>query len=110
MLKAVTRQAARVDAKVKAMNSSRETKHPISTAHFFDHFATDEDVSVMVTEQDFIDAHRELMPSVSTGELAHYERVRAAFEGAREAPAEAGSCPSVARQADRLGVLHQVQF
>ncbi len=84
MLKAVTRQAARVDAKVKAMNSSPETKHPISTAHFFDHFATKEDIAVMVTAQDFLDAHRELIPSVSAGELAHYERVRATFEGVRE--------------------------
>ena len=39
----------------------------------------------MVTEQDFISAHEELIPSVSAGELAHYERVRATFEGGRDA-------------------------
>lgn len=37
----------------------------------------------MVTEQDFLDANRELVPSVSAGELEHYERVRASFEGGR---------------------------
>ena len=91
MLKAVTRQASRVDAKVKAINSeppdghqNQQQHHPISTAYFFDHFATPEDLAVMVTEQDFLNAHTELIPSVSAGELAHYERVRAAFEGARE--------------------------
>lgn len=86
MLKAVTRQAAAVDAKIRAINDSSNSRNapPISTANFFDHHATAEDVAVMVTEQDFLDAHRELIPSVSAGELAHYESVRAAFEGGRD--------------------------
>ncbi|KAK4236754.1 hypothetical protein C8A03DRAFT_16612 [Achaetomium macrosporum] len=87
MLKAVTRQASLVDAKIKAINADlpgHNLRAPISTAYFFDHFATQEDISVMVTEQDFLDAHRELVPSVSAGELAHYERVRAAFEGQKD--------------------------
>ncbi|KAL2199166.1 hypothetical protein P885DRAFT_31443 [Corynascus similis CBS 632.67] len=91
MLKAVTRQASLVDAKIKAINAdlaaaqegglAAAPRAPISTAYFFDHFAKPEDLAVMVTEQDFLDAHRELVPSVSAGELAHYERVRATFEG-----------------------------
>jgi len=85
MLKAVTRQATQVDAKIKALNAQPETRQPMSTAYFFDHHATAEDVAVTVTEQDFMDAHRELVPSVSAGELIHYERVRATFEGARDA-------------------------
>ncbi|KAI1423938.1 peroxisomal biogenesis factor 6 [Xylaria sp. FL1777] len=85
MLKAVTRQAATVDAKIRALNASRlETTHPISTANFFDHYATPEDIAVMVTEKDFLDANRELIPSVSAGELAHYQHVRATFEGGGE--------------------------
>lgn len=84
MLKAVTRQAAQVDAKIQKLNAAPDLKHPISTSYFFDHYATPEDVAVMVTERDFMDAHRELIPSVSAGELAHYERVRATFEGGRE--------------------------
>lgn len=88
MLKAVTRQAARVDAKIKALNASPERtaggRQQISTAYFFDHYATPEDVEVMVMEHDFMEAHQELIPSVSAGELAHYERVRAAFEGGRD--------------------------
>ncbi|KAG5916235.1 peroxisomal assembly protein [Claviceps africana] len=84
MLKAVTRQSCAVDAKIRAINSERTDKPPISTAYFFDHFATKQDISVMVTEADFMAAHEELIPSVSTGELAHYEKVRAAFEGSRD--------------------------
>lgn len=92
MLKAVTRQATQVDNKIKAINSSPEnTEHPISTAHFFDHHATPEDVAVMVMEQDFVDAHRELVPSVSAGELQHYERVRATFEGGASQGSGSGS-------------------
>lgn len=81
MLKAVTRQAAAVDAKVRALNADPATKHEVSTANFFDHHATPADIAVMVTEEDFLAAHEELIPSVSAGELAHYERVRALFEG-----------------------------
>ncbi|KAI1849220.1 hypothetical protein JX266_005181 [Neoarthrinium moseri] len=86
MLKAVTRQASGVDAKIRALNAdlSSSGRPPISTANFFDHHATAEDIAVMVMEQDFLDANRELVPSVSAGELAHYEKVRATFEGGRE--------------------------
>ncbi|CAJ2501677.1 Uu.00g045300.m01.CDS01 [Anthostomella pinea] len=85
MLKAVTRQASLVDAKIRALNADPGAtgRHPVSVANFFDHHAAPEDIAVMVTEQDFLDANRELIPSVSAGELAHYEKVRATFEGGR---------------------------
>lgn len=87
MLKAVTRQASLVDSKIRTVNAdlgAHNLRAPISTAYFFDHLATPEDLAVMVTETDFLDAHRELVPSVSAGELAHYEHVRASFEGAKD--------------------------
>ncbi|ETS87396.1 Peroxisomal biogenesis factor 6 [Pestalotiopsis fici W106-1] len=85
MLKAVTRQATAVDKKIKELNTNLPPgKPPISTANYFDHHAQPEDIAVMVTEQDFLDANRELIPSVSAGELQHYERVRATFEGGRD--------------------------
>lgn len=82
MLKAITRQARLVDAKVAAHNktlASHATQMTI--AHFFDYLATDEDTNVMVVEEDFEMARRELVPSVSAEELGHYEGVRKAFEG-----------------------------
>lgn len=85
MLKAVTRQATLVDTKIKELNAAAGPEgKQVSTAYFFDHYATKEDISVMVTEEDFLDAHRELVPSVSAGELEHYEQVRAMFEGAKD--------------------------
>ena len=59
MLKAITRQASGVDAKIKKLSGP-----PVTTAYFFDHLATDEDVAVMVTEADFLAANRELVGSV----------------------------------------------
>lgn len=87
MLKAVTRQASHVDAKIASINAS-SGKPKISTAYFFDHYASKEDVAVMVTEEDFVSAERELVPSVSLKELEHYKRVRAQFDKPEEESGE----------------------
>jgi peroxin-6 len=89
MLKAVTRQASLVDSKLAALNAS-SGKPKVSTAYFFDHYATTEDTAVMVTEDDFLSAERELVPSVSVKELEHYKRVRAQFEKPVEEKASQG--------------------
>jgi peroxin-6 len=85
MLKAITRSARIVDNKVTEINGERAAhsppQPPISVAYFFDHFATEMDTSVVVAEEDFMAAERELVPSVSADELGHYERVRREFEG-----------------------------
>jgi peroxin-6 len=82
MLKAITRQARLVDAKVAAHNKNlRPGTNALTVAGFFDHYATDEDTEVVVSEEDFESARRELVPSVSYEELQHYERVRMTFEG-----------------------------
>ena len=59
MLKAITRKAAAVDAKIKTLPGG-----PITTAQFFDHYATEEDTAVTVTEDDFLNAKKELVSSV----------------------------------------------
>lgn len=100
MLKAVTRQASAVDAKIKVLNEESGGKQ-LTTASFFDHHATAEDIAVMVTEEDFILAHKELIPSVSAGELAHYEKVRASFEGVKE---EKAPVPPVAGEGGKRSV------
>ncbi|KAG9816035.1 AAA-domain-containing protein, partial [Aureobasidium melanogenum] len=88
MLKAITRSARIVDDRVAEINGERATRSPpqppISVAYFFDHFATEADTSVIVAEEDFMAAERELVPSVSADELGHYERVRREFEGDKE--------------------------
>ena len=62
MLKAISRKTRLVDEKVKG--SSRIRGEDISTPYFFDHLASPEDVAVMVREEDFIAAQRELVASV----------------------------------------------
>ncbi|KAL8850850.1 MAG: hypothetical protein Q9221_004264 [Calogaya cf. arnoldii] len=84
MLKAITRQASAVDAKIKALPNG-----PVTTAYFFDHLATKEDVTVMVAEHDFQAASRELVGSVSAKELEHYQRVRQSFEAPSQQPQSA---------------------
>lgn len=94
MLKAITRSARLVDEKVEAYNSANSTN--ITIAYFFDHVATEEDTAVMVTEEDFMEAHKELVPSVSADELRHYDRVRKQFEGAgkKEEPKKIEAAPA----------------
>ncbi|KAF2452461.1 hypothetical protein BDY21DRAFT_256838, partial [Lineolata rhizophorae] len=83
MLKAITRQATHVDEKVAQLNreAAANKQRKVTVAHFFDHIAQPDDVAVVVTEDDFVAARKELVPSVSVQELAHYDRVRKAFEG-----------------------------
>ena len=103
MLKAITRQARAVDAKIEVLDSNRDLLQDalikaaeqkgqssdtirgppgkVTTAWFFDHLAGKEDTNVVVTEDDFATAQKELVPSVSVEELRHYERVRKTFEG-----------------------------
>lgn len=96
MLNAVTRQASLVDTKIGAINATAgREKSKISTAYFFDHYATKEDVDVVVTEEDFMNAERELIPSVSVGELEHYQKVRAQFEKVEDKPKENGEAKEV---------------
>lgn len=78
MLKAITRKTQSVDEKVKKI--SQERGEDISTGWFFDHLATEEDVQVVVNEEDFLAAQRELVGSVSAKELEHFERIRGLFE------------------------------
>lgn len=89
MLKAVTRSARAVDARVAALNAERARRGghhaaPISVAYYFDHHADENDpeTQVLVREEDFALARKDLVPSVSLDELRHYERVREQFEGA----------------------------
>ncbi len=78
MLKAITRKTKAVDEKVRLISHSRGEE--ISTSYFFDHLAEEDDLAVVVNEDDFRDAQRELVGSVSQKELEHFERIRRLFE------------------------------
>lgn len=81
MLKAMTRVADTIEQKVKEYNESAEHEPKSITAQYYlAHMATPEDILVQVTEQDFVKALEELIPSVSASELEHYKTVRERFE------------------------------
>ena len=78
MLKAITRKTKAVDVKVAEL--SRQRGEPVSTGWFFDHIAGPEDIEVVVNDEDFVAAQRELVGSVSAKELDHFERIKRMFE------------------------------
>lgn len=103
MLKAVTRQASAVDAKIAKHNSTLSSDDiPMTPAYFFDHHATKEDIAVMVTEEDFLAANKELIPSVSAKELEHYKKVREQFENVEETSSEAVNVDEKGKSKGRL--------
>ncbi|BFZ63652.1 peroxisomal assembly protein [Saitoella coloradoensis] len=97
MLKAMTRQAAAVDRKVKSHVP------PISTHYFFDHLATEEDTEVVVTEEDFMKAMDELVPSVSEKELAHFKEIQSKFSMKKEEKKDNGKGNAVEDNAAQNG-------
>lgn len=59
MLKAVSRRISMIEEKIKALPGG-----PVSTTYYLDHLATDEDSAIIVMEEDFSAAQRELVGSV----------------------------------------------
>ncbi|KAJ5116099.1 ATPase AAA-type core [Penicillium angulare] len=101
MLKAITRKSTAVDDKIKQLPGE-----PVTTAYFFDHLATAEDVNVNVTEEDFVSAQQELVPSVSAKELEHFERIRQTFESVDKQKQDPSAAPQTiadAMEAFNLG-------
>ncbi|QGA22126.1 hypothetical protein EYB26_009840 [Talaromyces marneffei] len=99
MLKAITRQATAVDDKIKALPNG-----PVSTAYYFDHLATPEDISVLVTEDDFLNAQNELVASVSAKELEHFERIRQSFESSTTKETESSQPRTIADAIEGLSL------
>ncbi|BGP19899.1 hypothetical protein JCM10213_008627 [Rhodosporidiobolus nylandii] len=83
MLKAMTRKAWEVDAKIADLNS----KPPYSTGaaplltpqYYLAELATPAEIEVLVGQQDFDAALAELVPSVSQAEMQHYKIVQQRF-------------------------------
>jgi peroxin-6 len=72
-LKAMTRAAEKVNVKVASY------PRKVTTQWWFDHVATEEDLSWQVEMQDFIAAREGLVPSVSAEEQETYRRLQSQF-------------------------------
>ena len=82
MLKAMSRKAEEVDAKIAALNESGHIPghpYPMTPQYYLSELATPEDSDVIVGRQDFEQALQELVPSVSPSELEHYSTVQKRF-------------------------------
>jgi peroxin-6 len=98
MLKAMTRKASEVDIKigkflrspglvlinvlVAALNSQppqEDHPYPITPQYYLAKMVTDDETDVVVALEDFENALRELVPSVSQTEMEHYRSVQAHF-------------------------------
>ncbi|WVR07789.1 hypothetical protein IAU60_004832 [Kwoniella sp. DSM 27419] len=86
MLGAMTRCASAVDDKITRLNEEtrgheRQWVGDLTPQLYLSKMATEEEVKVRVTQEDFEQALERLVPSVSGEEMAHYERVQREFKG-----------------------------
>lgn len=86
MLKAMTRIASDLDARIAAMNAlgpepaqAANRPYPMTPQYYLSELASDQDTDVVVKQQDFAAALAELSPSVSQAEMEHYAKVQQQF-------------------------------
>ncbi|CCF48042.1 hypothetical protein NDA11_003913 [Ustilago hordei] len=87
MLKAMTRKASEVDARIEEINKEGGRKghpHPITAQYYLAEMAKAEEIEVKVNRRDFEGALRELTPSVSEQEMEHYREVQAKFSAPKK--------------------------
>ncbi|RXK37810.1 hypothetical protein M231_04900 [Tremella mesenterica] len=84
MLRSMTRLAEEVDEKIERFNSEPppyKFPYPMTPQYYLSTLAQPEEIQVEVTRDDFWHALEGLVPSVSEGEMEHYQRVQGEFQG-----------------------------
>ncbi|GAA6055837.1 hypothetical protein JCM3770_004784 [Rhodotorula araucariae] len=113
MLKAMTRKASEVDARIAELNNqppySTGAAPPLTPQYYLAELATPQEIEVLVAQQDFEAALAELVPSVSQAEMLHYKTVQSRFSAetlnsadklaAKEAEADAAAAAVAAEAA-----------
>ena len=87
MLKAMTRKASEVDARIEAINATPGPKshpHPLTAQYYLAEMASADEIEVRVNRRDFELALHELTPSVSEQEMQHYREVQAKFSAPKK--------------------------
>ncbi|EPQ58726.1 hypothetical protein GLOTRDRAFT_11691, partial [Gloeophyllum trabeum ATCC 11539] len=84
MLNAMSRKAGELDDKLGALTAAcspplSNHPYPLTPQYYLAEMATLEDVEVVVMQEDFEQALRALIPSVSQSEMDHYHRVQSRF-------------------------------
>lgn len=83
MLNAMIRTAGNVDQKLEQYNLDKKDDNKLNLRQWFDKVATDADLNVVLSKEDFLKARQDLVASVSEDELKHYLQVRENFEGSK---------------------------
>lgn len=65
--------------KMNAERSNPLHPYPLTPQYYLSEIATPADIEVLVSEEDFSSALRELVPSVSEAEMEHYARIQQRF-------------------------------
>ncbi|KAH9977248.1 P-loop containing nucleoside triphosphate hydrolase protein [Lactifluus volemus] len=86
LLKAMSRKAEDIDKRIATLNAQSPTgstasqwPSPLTPQYYLAEMATPEEISVVVTADDFTMALRELVPSVSQAEMSRYAQIRERF-------------------------------
>ncbi|KAI0373357.1 AAA-domain-containing protein [Pilatotrama ljubarskyi] len=83
LLKAMSRKAEELEAMIAKWNASPppDSPHPfpMTPQYYLGELATPAETEVLVSEEDFNAALRELVPSVSQAEMDHYARIQQRF-------------------------------
>ncbi|KAJ9104628.1 hypothetical protein QFC21_002126 [Naganishia friedmannii] len=82
MLKAMSRTAAEVDRKIDVLNAQAPPyhhPHPLTPRYYLSEMASPAELEVVVQAEDFKAALKDLVPSVSAEEMAHYAQVQKQF-------------------------------
>ncbi|KAG5335902.1 hypothetical protein C0989_012586 [Termitomyces sp. Mn162] len=82
MLNAMSRKAKDVDARIAQLNVAPGPHHypiPLTSQYFLAEMASENDLNVLVSRQDFDRALEDLVPSVSQSEMDHYAKIQRRF-------------------------------
>ncbi|KAI0747694.1 AAA-domain-containing protein [Daedaleopsis nitida] len=85
LLKAMSRKAEELEATIAKLNAAPPSDsphpYPLTPQYYLGELATPAETEVLVCEEDFNAALRELVPSVSQAEMEHYARIQQRFSG-----------------------------
>ncbi|CDO74862.1 hypothetical protein BN946_scf185004.g12 [Trametes cinnabarina] len=83
LLKAMSRKAEELEETIAKWNAAPPPNsphpHPMTPQYYLAELATPAETAVLVSEEDFNTALRELVPSVSQAEMEHYARIQQRF-------------------------------
>ncbi|KAJ8086247.1 peroxisomal assembly protein [Marasmius tenuissimus] len=88
LLNAMSRKAEELEAKIAELNKSppsHQHPHPLTPQYYLAEMASEEEIQVSVTQDDFDRAVRSLVPSVSQAEMDHYRTIQSRFSQSKGA-------------------------